>query len=379
MSTKSRYSTRRSVNYSARGEEPAKSNQTHAEAIEDTSEPAATDEQLKAEITRLKEEGKALRHSEHQLRLILESTSDGINIAEYDPRTGKRRLVMCNDRYVQMAGRSREELMAADDLNRFVRSIATYSVSFKERMFKALPLTGMSSWLRPDNKENYYEWTAAPLKVGDKFHIIGIDRDVTEREQSRKLAETNRYLEELAHTDEMTGLSNRRRLLDNLDRELHRIRRYGGHLALALLDVDNLKFLNDTYGHLVGDNSLVRFAAILRGEARDTDTAARYGGDEFVLLMPNATAENAINLLRRIREILAPYSIFDGKQTVRITFSGGVSEVDANSSGATPENVLRMADKALYVAKKAGRNSTKVWKHISRHDDIVVDDNLAVA
>lgn len=376
MSAKSRHSTRRSVNSSTRGEEPAKSNQTHSEAIEHTSEPAAADEQLKAEITRLKEEGKALRHSEHQLRLILESTSDGINIAEYDPRTGKRRLVMCNDRYVQMAGRSREELMEADDLNQLVRSIATYSGSFKERIFKGFSSTGMSSWLRPDNKENYYEWTATPLKVGEKFHIVGIDRDVTGREQSRKLAEANRRLEELAHTDELTGLSNRRRLLDILDRELHQIRRYGGCLALAMLDVDNLKFLNDTRGHLVGDNSLIRFASFLRSEARDTDTAARYGGDEFVLLMPNTTAENAVILLRRIRETLAQHSISDGEQAVSITFSGGVSEVNANIA-ATPENVLRMADEALYVAKEAGRNDTKVWKHISQDD--AVDDNLAVA
>ncbi len=376
MTAKNRYSTCRSVNSSTRGEETAKSNQTNAEVIEYTSEQAAADEQLKAEITRLKEEGKALRHSEHQLRLILESTSDGINIAEHDPRTGKRRLVMCNDRYVQMAGRSREELMAADDLNQLGRAITTCSALSKERIFKGLSLTGMSSWLRPDNKENYYEWTASPLEVGEKFHIVGIDRDVTEREQSRKLAEANRRLEELAHTDELTGLSNRRRLLDILDRELHQIRRYGGNLALAMLDVDNLKFLNDTYGHLVGDNSLIRFASLLRSEARDTDTAARYGGDEFVLLMPNTTADNAVNLLRRIRERLAQHGISDGRQAVRITFSGGVSEV--NNIAATSERVLCMADKALYAAKKAGRNDIKVWKHIGQ-DDAVVDDNLAVA
>ncbi len=127
---------------------------------------------------------KSLRESESRLTLIMENTSDGINIIEYDPKTYRRRLIMCNDRYVEMSGRSREELMATDDINRFVCEIECSSQPFHEQILNDLSAAGMSSWLRPDGKENLYEWTAMPIKVGDKYHIIGVDRDITERKRA---------------------------------------------------------------------------------------------------------------------------------------------------------------------------------------------------
>ena len=136
-------------------------------------------------------ESEALRESESWLRLILENTSDGINIVEYDPRTHKRRLVMCNDRYVEMSGRSREELMEAENLDNLIHPIVQDG-PFRELVRTGLSSEGRTSWLRPDGKENTYEWTATRLKVGDKYHIIGIDRDITERikaeEKLRRLA-----------------------------------------------------------------------------------------------------------------------------------------------------------------------------------------------
>ncbi|MCK4624242.1 MAG: PAS domain S-box protein, partial [Phycisphaerae bacterium] len=141
---------------------------------------------LVRDISERKEAEKALRENERRLRLILENTSDGINIAEYDPKTHLRRLVMCNDCYVEMSGRSREELMATDDLNRFAHELECYSQPFHEQTLKGLPSMGMSCWNRPDGKENYYEWIATPHKVGDKYHIIGIDRDITDRKRAEE-------------------------------------------------------------------------------------------------------------------------------------------------------------------------------------------------
>ncbi len=131
----------------------------------------------------------ALRESEQRMRLILENSTDAIMITEMDPTTGRRRLVMCNDRYAEMAGRGREELMAADDLNELVRA-------YRENADKAdrqgaprepdAPDRGVSSWIRPDGKENYFEWTAAPMEMGGRRYHVGIDRDVTERHQAQQ-------------------------------------------------------------------------------------------------------------------------------------------------------------------------------------------------
>ncbi len=135
---------------------------------------------------REEKELEALRESESWLRLIMENTTDGINIAEYDPQTHRRRLVMCNDRYIEMSGRSREEMMEADNINQFVRWSTPRDRPFHEQTLKGLPSEGTASWLRPDGKENCYEWTAAQLKVDDKYYIIGIDRDVTERNKAEE-------------------------------------------------------------------------------------------------------------------------------------------------------------------------------------------------
>jgi PAS domain S-box-containing protein len=144
------------------------------------------------DIDNLKSTQHVLSNSEKHLKFILDQSFDGINICEYDFKTRKRRLVLCNDRYAQMAGRSREELVAVDDLNKIV--IFYGSEKEQERSIQSVkdekPCRGRCSWIRPDGKENYYEWVAKPVKIGDKYYIVGIDRDVTEyvkaEEQLRK-------------------------------------------------------------------------------------------------------------------------------------------------------------------------------------------------
>lgn len=123
------------------------------------------------------------------LRLVLQHSTDGINVAEYDPATYRRRLVLCNDRYVQMSGRSLQELTEAEDLNRFVRVHRAQPGQDQEH-FRCLregrPYGGRASWIRPDGKENVHEWSAAPVRIGDKLYIVGIDRDITERRRQEE-------------------------------------------------------------------------------------------------------------------------------------------------------------------------------------------------
>jgi PAS domain S-box-containing protein len=125
----------------------------------------------------------ALRLSERRLELILRHSSDGIDIAEVDMDRSTRRLVLCNDRFVEMSGRTREELMASSNLNEFIHSYSDPEKRQEDRrkILEGAPTTGRGSWIRPDGKENYYEWTGAATQVGDRIYVVGIDRDVTER------------------------------------------------------------------------------------------------------------------------------------------------------------------------------------------------------
>jgi len=170
-----------------------------------------------------------------------------------------------------------------------------------------------------------------------------------------------------AVTDPLTGLGTRRYLEDKLSDELDRARRYGTQFALAFLDLDHFKLINDRLGHDMGDQVLIRAAECMRQEKRSTDAVARYGGDEFVLLMPQTNLDGANRLLQRLRARIEALPAEDGLAT---TVSAGVVEQDpaVDLSGA---ELLRRADLALYEAKRTGRNRITCWNHVPdslRHD-----------
>lgn len=148
----------------------------------------------------------------------------------------------------------------------------------------------------------------------------------------------------LAISDSLTGLANYRRLLSVLHWELDRARRAGKPFSVILLDMDSLKAVNDEFGHLVGSRALCRLASVLRMNSRTIDTAARYGGDEFTLVLPEAGGEIAARVVERIRERLQR----DGEMP-RLSVSAGIAVFPAD--GGTPEELLSAADKALYGMK----------------------------
>ena len=157
-------------------------------------------------------------------------------------------------------------------------------------------------------------------------------------------------LEKLAATDPLTGLANRRGAEQSLAAELSRARRENQPLSCVLLDVDRFKRINDTIGHQTGDNLLCQISAILRRSIRAYDIVARWGGEEFLLVLPGATVGAAGALAERIRLEIErmPTTINE-----RITVSGGVAEFDRDYNF---ERTLGLADQRLYQAKAAGRN-----------------------
>jgi len=140
------------------------------------------------DVTQHKQAQQELQVSQERLRLIMQYSSDGINIAEYDLQNHKRRLVACNDRYVQMSGRTREQLLAADDLNAFVRYDAPPEVykQWHRNIQAGVPYSHRACWIHLNGTELWYEWTAAPVHIGDKIYIIGVDRDITAKKRAEE-------------------------------------------------------------------------------------------------------------------------------------------------------------------------------------------------
>ena len=155
-----------------------------------------------------------------------------------------------------------------------------------------------------------------------------------------------------SRTDVLTGLSTRRVLDETIESECERSERYSRPFSAAMIDVDNFKQINDTLGHAEGDMVLKKLAEVLRKETRATDTIARYGGDEFVLLMPETELEETLQAMERIRRAVESSNISDN---LKVTISCGVASWN-QTSRTTPMDLIRRADVALYQAKQAGRN-----------------------
>ena len=185
---------------------------------------------------------------------------------------------------------------------------------------------------------------------------------VDELNQHRQHIERQqKKLELLAQTDALTGLNNHRHFMDQLDREVQRATRYKSPLSVMILDLDDFKRVNDTYGHLVGDRVLITLAGLIKQHVRSTDVTARYGGDEFCVALPNTTARGARALAKKIREGIEDYEFqSDTKTPFHITCSIGLAQFHQDMKN--PMVILKFADQALYRAKSGGRNQIKEKK-----------------
>lgn len=174
-------------------------------------------------------------------------------------------------------------------------------------------------------------------------------------ELTRKLADANDQLDRLARTDALTGLANKRALEQALHRDLARADRDRTNLAVAIADVDHFKRVNDTYGHQVGDMVLARIAHLLGANVRTGDLATRYGGEEFVLILPGSNAFGAKLAAERIRKVIEQTVLEGPRGPFHVTASFGVAAVCGPGCGSM-RDLIERADAALYAAKRTGRN-----------------------
>ncbi|MBU1237821.1 MAG: diguanylate cyclase [Gammaproteobacteria bacterium] len=164
-----------------------------------------------------------------------------------------------------------------------------------------------------------------------------------------ELAQTS----EMVRHDALTGALNRKGMDEAIEREVGRARRRSASMSVAMLDIDNFKKINDTYGHEAGDQALVHLAKVVRETLRPQDTLARYGGEEFVIILADTLLDDAINAMVRVQRELTRKFFLHNNEKLLITFSCGVAELGADEE---PPDAVKRADQAMYLAKRAGKN-----------------------
>lgn len=208
-----------------------------------------------------------------------------------------------------------------------------------------------------DAKHMYQNITITPVadETGQVIKLCFMIYDVTDQAISKmRIQSLNKRLETVSRIDGLTGLFNRRYWQERFDRDFKLSKRNKSCNSLLLLDIDHFKLVNDNYGHQTGDEVIKHLAMVIGKATRETDIAGRYGGEEFVILLPDTPAENALNVAERIRKSLLTTVVEYEGHRVQYTCSIGVAEL--LSEYTRPNMWIEAADQALYKAKNSGRN-----------------------
>jgi diguanylate cyclase (GGDEF)-like protein/PAS domain S-box-containing protein len=265
-----------------------------------------------------------------------------------------RQVLYVSPAYERIFGRSADLLLAdynqwrdsiyPDDLEYAERSLADVLVkgAVEDREYRIMTADGQLRWL---SDKCFINRQAEP---GQPVIIVGIAEDITDKKQLES------ELQRLATTDALTRSSNRRHFFEGAEQEFEQARQQGTPLSFLMLDIDDFKVINDTYGHQEGDNVLQHIADSGRAALRRGDLFGRIGGEEFAAVFPGCTPQMALQVAERVQREIQSLSFKHDGQTFGITVSQGLTSLTAEDESV--ENLFARADAAMYEAKRQGKN-----------------------
>jgi diguanylate cyclase (GGDEF)-like protein/PAS domain S-box-containing protein len=308
-------------------------------------------------VTNLKQIKGDLEKSQNQLQSIISNVMDGIittnesgEIQGFNPAAEGIFGYSQQD----VLGKNLKMLMPETDRNAHDGHINRYLQTGKTRI---LGVRGREvTAVRRNGEEFPMEMSVSEMVLGGHRYFIGIVRDITERKQAEQ------KIAHLAHYDYLTDLPNRALLLDVLHHSMSLAKRNKGKTAVLFLDLDGFKKTNDTHGHDAGDLLLKGVSIRLKETIRDSDTVARVGGDEFIIVLDNVgTAENAEQVANKIIAALSKPFDINGRHC-HVGGSVGISLFPDDSNN--PETLVKQADEAMYLAKQSGKNTSRFYREI---------------
>ena len=293
--------------------------------------------------------------------LLVQAMDQGPNPVVITDGNGK--IVYVNKKFVKFTGYGAEEMLGENP--RVLSAGRTPPETYKHLWATILSGQVWQGELCNKRKNGEVFWESisiAPVKdrQGRVTHFVGMWHDSTERKSREEKMTTD--LKEFEHqsiTDELTGQYNRRHILSELEREIERSKRYGRQLSGMMIDIDNFKMINDRHGHLVGDRVIRTFAAVLRKSIRKVDVLGRYGGDEFLVILPEATLEISRLVAQRIQENLSEYDENVLGALGKLTASIGLFSFE-NIAKVNQNAFIEKIDRALLLSKQAGKNTITV-------------------
>jgi diguanylate cyclase (GGDEF)-like protein/PAS domain S-box-containing protein len=268
-------------------------------------------------------------------------------------KDGEGRMLFYNELLAQRYGVTQEEWLGRTDAEIWSAELAE---TFRRNDLAVLEAGTLMEVIdhTEDASGRAISWKSIKFPYRDSMGemlLAGISVDITEELRKKtELEQANALLHLLATHDGLTGLKNRRAFEERLHSEFALARRTGRELSVLMIDIDNFKRRNDTWGHAAGDDVLRKVGLILKSTVRETDTAARYGGEEFAVLLPDTDGEQAYGLAQRLRSKMAE----EAWEHSPVTLSFGVSTVDSLMTHT--DQLMRAADSAMYAAKRAGKD-----------------------
>lgn len=284
-------------------------------------------------------------------RTAIKHAEDNLKEAIFKQGALKNNLTEAKDAFKNMIA------TFVDRLGYMASSSITYQEkieNFSTKLAKTDDVKQINSLLENLMKDTYSMQTDIAQSSGE----LMAQREQFEATQQKisKLQEELSQLSEKISEDPLTGLLNRRGLDEAMVREVSRAHREGLDLCVALIDIDNFKVFNDQYGHSVGDAALLHLAKVMQETLRATDVPARFGGEEFVVLLPNTGLGDAVKTIARLQHALTQRYFSGNNQRLLITFSAGVALFNVDE---VQDDVIMRADQAMYLAKEAGKNQVK--------------------